>query len=196
MSMPAEGAPQFPAPAKSKKRTRSGRPMGLILAVLLLAGAAAAVWYFPIPGLTAPDSSTVANPTAGDAATGSAASASPDQVSREAALVAREKELADLAASLKERETKVNQLLKELTTQQTSVEMTRRLSVIYGNMAPAKAAQLLAGMDRPTAVEILRLLEERQTADILAAMDPTVALQLIGEMTKPLPAAGTAPGNG
>jgi hypothetical protein len=54
----------------------------------------------------------------------------------------------------------------------------KRLARIYEGMRPKEAAAVLEKIERPLATLVLQGIKERQTAKILAAMNPTVAAEL------------------
>jgi hypothetical protein len=67
----------------------------------------------------------------------------------------------------------------------------QRLARIYEGMRPKEAAVVLEKIERPLATQVLHGIKERQTAKILAAMNPTVAAELtrllgqVGESVAP-----------
>lgn len=204
MTAPKKAKVKAPKPPKPK-RTLNLAPLKLLIPILLLGGAAYAVYTYPIPGLTAPPKGAQQAPSNGSkSASGQPAVQMPPvkdpQSEREANLAKKEAELASREETLKQNEAKINSLLKELTVQQTESEAIRRISGIYGAMAPSKAAPILEGFDVPAAAQILRLLNEDQAAAILAGMQPDRAAAITKEMLKPsgAPAQTTtqAPGNG
>ncbi|HEY3367216.1 MAG TPA: hypothetical protein VGK74_19340 [Symbiobacteriaceae bacterium] len=170
--------------SKPPKPKRDKRPFFLILLALLLVAAAAVVNYVPIPGLTAPSKNAAAATDTSAKTKAPETPAKDPQAERELALTKKEADLANREAVLKEKETKANALLKELTVQQSDAETARRISGIYGAMPPGKAAPLLATFDAATAAQIIRLLSEDQAAAIFAAMAPNDASAIMKELLK------------
>lgn len=202
MSAPAQSETQPAAPEKKGKPPKAPkvpkpkkprRPWGiapwLMIFALLLAGAAGAVLYYPIPGLTAvPPAPPAAEepvkpetpvPTTGDPAL------AQDLAQKEADLATREE-------ALKQKELEVDRLLKELGVTESGNASLRRAANVYINMAPFKAAPLMAQLDDATAVQLLRLMSDQEAAAILSYMDADRGARIMRELTNPpvLPAGG------
>jgi flagellar motility protein MotE (MotC chaperone) len=170
-------APKAPRPPKVK------RPMGiaplLLLFALLLAGAAVAVLYYPIPGLTA---KAPEQPAAEEKKAQAPASA-PDTAAAD--LAKREADLAAREEALKAKEAEVARLMRELGVTETGNAALKRAANMYTNMAPYKAAPLMAQLDDDTAVQILRLMTDEEAAAILSSMDPDRGARIMKALATP-----------
>lgn len=183
----APKAPRVPKP-KKPRQPRGVAPWLMIFA-LLLAGAAGAVLYYPIPGLTAtppappaaedPSKSQTPAPTTADPAL------TQDLAQKEADLAAREE-------VLKQKEIEVDRLLKELGVTESESASLRRAANVYTKMAPFKAAPLMAQLDDATAIQVLRLMSDAEAAAILSYMEADRAARIMRELTNPpvAPAGG------
>jgi hypothetical protein len=178
-------APKAPKPPRAPKPKKPRQPWGiapwLLIFALLLAGAAAAVLYVPIPGLTAKPA-TVPTPEEPKpkqpAGTGAQPAALGDLAQREADLAARE-------AALKQKEAEVARLLNELGVTDSESASLKRVAKLYTNMAPYQAAPLMAQLDDATAVAVLRLMTDEEAAAIIAHMDPDRGARIMRELTRP-----------
>lgn len=163
-----------------RKRRRSAAPLFLLAAILMAVGAGA-VYYVPIPGITGASPPTPANLTEPDLLTPTG-----DPMAERAADLARQEEaLKSREEVVKNQESQVASLLGDLTAQQSQAAAVRKAVGLYTAMPPYKAAPLLAGLDSEVAVEILRLLDEDQAAAILAYMVPDQGAKLMRALAAP-----------
>lgn len=109
---------------------------------------------------------------------------------REAAVVAKEKELAlkeeelaKLSQQVDEKYTKLIALQQEVKTQLEDLnkerdQRFRNLIKIYSNMSASKVAPLLDKMEDADAVEILRAMKAEEVAKIMPKLDQNKAVRL------------------
>lgn len=154
----------------------------LLAGAVLLGAAAGAAYFVPIPGITYASSVSDQQPTQEPAKASSPLDA---QLEREAALARMETELKSREDDLKEKESQVAGLIKDLTAQKGEADAVRKAAALYTAMPPYRAAPLLETADTAMAVQVLRLLEEDQAAAILAYMSAERGAQLMNEMIKP-----------
>lgn len=183
-------------PKAPKPRQHRGPAPYLLLFALLTGLLAAVVLYYPIPGLTAGEETATKaeEPEVPDMVD---AAAQSDMDKREEAVAAREAELKARETALATKEEGVNRMLKELgvsadgTTGAVGTSSVARVAKMYASMPPYKAAPLMAALDGPTAVEILRLMTEDEAGAVLAAMEASRGAQLMRELAKPATSSPT-----
>jgi hypothetical protein len=166
-----------------KERAKPGRRSSLLLltGTILLALAAGAVLsldmgFWSIPGLqTQSTQDPVASPPP-----------VPDDSlrEREAALASAEVALREREAHVKEQELQASKLLKGLMVQQGEQNSMGRVAELYALMPPHRAAPALQAMETQLAVQILRLLDNEETAAILSLMEPALSAEMLTRLTK------------
>lgn len=177
-------APKPPKPPKVKKpRQPWGIAPWLLLFGVLLAGAAAAVLYVPIPGLTA-QPADASQPEEPETETPASPGPSPDPAAAEE-LAKKEADLAAREEALKQKEAEVAKLLSDLGSPESQSAALRRAASLYNNMAPYKAAPLMAQLDDATVLQILRMMTDADAAAILSHMDADRGARIMQELTKP-----------
>lgn len=175
-----EREPKPPKEPKVPKPRRSRGPTPwLLLAGLLTAGAAVAVLYLPIPGLTPKAEPPAGAPSTPEASVGEALT------KREQDVAKREADLAAREQAVKQKETEMLGMVKQITAGQPSSPTLQQVVALYEAMAPTKAAPLLASLPTESAVQVLRLMKADQAAAILSAMEPAQGAQIMGELMKP-----------
>ncbi len=87
-------------------------------------------------------------------------------------------ELLGLKGMIKERE-------KQKDVEEEKVYSN--LAQVYGNMKPAKAAEILSNLDNPVIVQILLRMPPRKMAKVLSAMDPARSAILTREIKNRVP---------
>lgn len=166
---------------KRKPRRSRGLAPVMLAGAILLSTAAAVAYFVPIPGVTyaAPVTSTSNKPTS------TTQPEADPELERATALAKLEADLQAREATVKEKETQVADLMKDLTAQKGEADAVRKAAALYQAMPPYTAAPLMQALDPAVAVQILRLLDEDQAAGILAYMDPAKGAKLMSELMKP-----------
>jgi Skp family chaperone for outer membrane proteins len=115
--------------------------------------------------------------------------------SRWQALEEKEKILANKEEELKEKEAKLLALEDELRNKEKVLEERiavyedkerrwQRLAIYYQKMQPKRAAEILAGLDDQTIINILMRMREEVVAITLMEMDPKRAAELTRKMVR------------
>ena len=103
------------------------------------------------------------------------------ELEQQIANTSKEKEL--LEAKSKGLQTKVDELQAWKNEQQQAVKTDfSKLAKYYGEMKPAKAAEIMKNQSDEMNVGILQNMEDDQVARILSAMDPVKAADLVEQM--------------
>lgn len=171
---------------KQKRRRRFSVPW-LLLGSILLGAAAGVIYFVPIPGFT-----FAAPPPPVDTTKPSDAPVKDPLEERTAQLARAEVELKSREESVKNQETQIATLLKDLMGQQSESDAIRKAANLYSAMPPYKAAPLMEALDPEIAVQILRRLDEDLAGAIVAYMDPQKGSVLMRELARPAAMPSTA----
>ncbi|HTU54254.1 MAG TPA: hypothetical protein VMF62_09815 [Acetobacteraceae bacterium] len=101
---------------------------------------------------------------------------------RETVLKAAEKRLAQEVAELSALQKKL--AAEDAARQQSSEANWDGLVKLYENMRPGDAATIFNGLDMHVLLEVVRRMNQRKAAPILAAMDPDKARALTAELAR------------
>jgi len=117
---------------------------------------------------------------------------------RDATLARRERDLAERERSIVALESRVEARLDELRDIQAIIEARiedwegqdgariRRLARVYGEMPPERAAPLLESLALDLATSIVSSMKAKDSAKVLAVMNPEQALHLSRRAARPL----------
>lgn len=171
---------------KNKRRRRLSVPW-LLIGSIILGAAAGVVYYVPIPGFT-----FAAQPAPIDTTKPSEAPTKDPLEERTVQLARAEADLKSREESVKNQETQIATLLKDLMGQQSQSDAIRKAASLYSAMPPYKAAPLMEVLDPEIAVQILRRLDEDLAGAIVAYMDPQKGSLFMRELAKPPTMSSTA----
>jgi flagellar motility protein MotE (MotC chaperone) len=101
---------------------------------------------------------------------------------REVSLMQAEETLKAREGMVKEKETQVSGLVKELAAQKAEGEQIKRMASVYAAMPPYKAGPLVQRLDLDLAAKVLLYLDQEEIAAIIAYMEPTTAAQVMAKL--------------